>query len=114
MVRGNRTTLPCTQKSLQASLANVWQLHRRTFAAAEIYCDLYLSHELENLHYVHVQWLYIALADQNKSECGSRNLPHTLLVALSIFAMACAYSDEASLTLVQLLETDAKYTIVCV
>ena len=34
VVRGNRTTLPCTQKSLQASLANVLQFHRRAFAAA--------------------------------------------------------------------------------
>jgi len=34
VVRGNRTTLPCTQKSLQASFANVLQLHRHTFAAA--------------------------------------------------------------------------------
>ena len=46
-----------------------------------------------------------------------RNLPRTLLVASSFFAIiACAYSDAASLELVQLLETDAKYTItvVCV
>lgn len=30
---------------------------------------------------------------------------------LVLLAMACAYSDEASLELVQLLGTDAKYTI---